>query len=172
MKKRTTAKVTLRPAEPKDAPFTFGITQNKEYQKYYLERLLSRNLNEELGVIQRCAKNDPKKPKYYFVIELNKEPVGVLDIYKLSYEDKRGDIGYGIAKEYWGNGVASKALKLGLKFMKDELKLYAAEATTDPRNIASRKVLEKNGLKEVGTVKGYYFDRGQYVDRVLYWKIL
>jgi len=165
-------KVTLRPAEPKDAPFTFGITQNKEYQKYYLERLISRNLNEEVGMIQRCAKSDSKKPKHYFVIELNKKPVGVLDIYKLSYEDKRGDIGYGIAKECWGQGVATKALKLGLKFMKDELKLHAAEATTDPKNIASCKVLEKNGFKEVGTIKDYYVDRGRYVDRTLYWKLL
>jgi hypothetical protein len=42
------------------------------------------------------------------------------------------------------------------------------QATTDTRNLASQKVLEKTGFKKEGTLRKYMFVRGELRDQYLY----
>jgi RimJ/RimL family protein N-acetyltransferase len=56
------------------------------------------------------------------------------------------EVGYWIGKEYWGKGIASRALSLFLNYVK-ERPLYAHVAR---HNIASFRVLEKCGFKAAG----------------------
>ena len=56
------------------------------------------------------------------------------------------EVGYWIGKEYWGNGIATKALLLFLSLVKTR-PLYAHVAR---HNIGSRRVLEKCGFKVIG----------------------
>ena len=56
------------------------------------------------------------------------------------------EVGYWIGKEYWGKGIATKALLLFLDLVKTR-PLYAHVAR---HNVASRKVLEKGGFKVIG----------------------
>ncbi len=53
------------------------------------------------------------------------------------------EVGYWIGKEYWGKGIATKALVLFLDLVKTR-PLYAHVVK---HNIASRRVLEKCGFK-------------------------
>jgi len=55
------------------------------------------------------------------------------------------EVGYWIGKEYWGKGIATKALLLFLGFVKTR-PLYAHVAR---HNIGSRRVLEKCGFKVI-----------------------
>jgi len=165
-------KIKLRAIEETDAEFFFELMQDKDYQKHYLERLIPKNLNEAKNCVKKHIREIENKFSYYFIIQKGKTPIGILDVYKIMQKDKRGSIGYGIKKEYWGKGYANSACKLGLKFIKTKLKLHSVEATAEADNIASCKVLEKNGFERIGLIKDYYFDKGKYVDRVLYWKIL
>jgi len=57
------------------------------------------------------------------------------------------DIGYWIGKEYWGKGIATKALTELLGIVKTR-PLYAHVAK---HNVASRRVLEKCGFTVIGT---------------------
>lgn len=164
-------KVSLRLAEETDAKFVYEIMQNKDYQKHYLERLIPKSVADAENEIRRAKRGYEKNQQFYFIILFGKESVGVLDIYKASLADKRASIGYGIKKEFWKKGIATKATKLGLIFMKQK-HFHTCEATVDPKNKASKIVLIKNGFKLVGTLKDYYFDKGKFVDREFYWKIL
>jgi RimJ/RimL family protein N-acetyltransferase len=56
------------------------------------------------------------------------------------------EVGYWVGKEYWGKGIATKALALFLDLVKTR-PLYAHVAM---HNIASRRVLEKCGFKVIG----------------------
>jgi diamine N-acetyltransferase len=42
------------------------------------------------------------------------------------------------------------------------------QACTDTRNLASQKVLEKAGFKKEGTMRKYFFIRGEFRDAYLY----
>ncbi|VVB74995.1 Acetyltransferase (GNAT) domain protein [uncultured archaeon] len=165
-------KLSLQTAAEEDAEFICKMMLNKEYQKHYLERLLHKSV-EEAKIKIRESERDAKKGKgFFFIVLLGKKKIGVLDIYKINSKDKRASIGYGIMNEEWGKGLGTKICALGVKYAKNNLKLHTLEATADPNNEASRKVLEKNGFVLLGTVKDYYFDRGKYTDRDLYWKVL
>jgi len=164
-------KITLKEAKEEDAEFIYKMMQNKDYQKYYLDRLISKSIEEEKRNIDRFNSLSKKGLQYYFVIYFGKEKSGILDIYKISKEDKRCCIGYGINKEFWRKGIATSAVKEALKFLKTK-KIHTIEATADPKNIASKKVLEKNGFYLAGTLKDYYYEKEKYLDREIYWKIL
>jgi len=62
------------------------------------------------------------------------------------------EVGYWIGKEYWGKGIATKALLLFLGLLKTR-PLYAHVAK---HNVASRKILEKCGFKVIGEEPGEF----------------
>jgi len=47
-------------------------------------------------------------------------------------------------------------------------KIVRIQAQTDPRNVASQKVLEKAGSKKEGTLRKNFFMRGEWKDAYLY----
>ncbi|MEK6959094.1 MAG: GNAT family N-acetyltransferase [archaeon] len=165
------AKIKLRAAVENDAKFIFEMTSDEDYRKYYLERLLPKSAEDEAKNIRHYFTMSKKGMQYYFVIMDGKEDVGIADIYKISKEDKRCAIGYGVKREKWGKGIASAAVKEIVQFTK-KLGMHTCEATADPKNVGSRKVLLKNGFESKGVLKDYYFNNGKYEDRELFWKIL
>lgn len=167
-----TPKLTLREAREEDAKFIYEMMQNKAYRKHYLERLIFDSEEDALKNIKKFKRDSARKLGYYFIVLHQKEKIGILDIYKISKKDKKASLGYGIKQQEWGKGYGSEVCKLGVEFMKKKLKLHSAEATADPKNAASQRVLEKNGFTLLGIAKDYYYDRGKFIDRALYWKVL
>lgn len=66
------------------------------------------------------------------------------------------EIGYHIAKRYTGNGFATEAVKVFLPVMMDMLQIDKIYGVVLEENIASHKVLEKNGFKLIFKVIGQY----------------
>ncbi|HNN15000.1 MAG TPA: GNAT family N-acetyltransferase, partial [Anaerolineales bacterium] len=56
------------------------------------------------------------------------------------------EVGYLLSRVYWGNGYATEAARASVEFGRDEIGLTEIIGLTDPRNIASQRVLEKSGL--------------------------
>jgi len=167
-----TKKLSLQIAKEEDANFIFEMMQDKKYQKHYLERLLYKDIEDARTHIIKYSHEAEKRKAIFFIVLLGEEKIGVLDIYKINSKDSRASIGYGIKQEMWGKGLGTKICALGVNYAKKNLKLHTLEATADPKNEASRRVLEKNGFTLLGTAKDYYFDRGKFIDRDLYWKVI
>ncbi|QRG68735.1 GNAT family N-acetyltransferase [Brevibacillus choshinensis] len=72
-------------------------------------------------------------------------------------------VSYWIGKEYWGNGIATKALFQFLSDI-DERPLYARAAKD---NIASIRVLQKCGFQISGEDKGFSDSRGEEVEEFI-----
>ena len=73
------------------------------------------------------------------------------------------EVGYWIGKEYWGKGVATKALATFLEHVKAR-PLYAHVAKS---NVGSRRVLEKCGFTIVGEEKGFPDAHGEEVEEFI-----
>lgn len=70
--------------------------------------------------------------------------------YVLSFlMDEKREVGYWFGKEYWGKGIATKALSEFLKVVETR-PLFAHVAK---HNIGSKRVLEKCGFKVIGDDK-------------------
>jgi len=70
------------------------------------------------------------------------------------------EVGYWIGKEYWGKGIATKALAAFLDHIKTR-PLYAHVAKS---NVGSRRVLKKCGFTIVGEEKGFPDAHGEEVE--------
>ena len=73
------------------------------------------------------------------------------------------EVTYWIGREFWGKGIATKALAVFLSSVKPR-PLYARTAKD---NIASLRVLEKCGFTIAGYERGFANARGEEVDEVV-----
>lgn len=65
---------------------------------------------------------------------------------------------YGLAKTYWGKGIATKAAKTSVLFGFDVANLDRIIALALPENEASKKVIEKAGLQYEKQIHIFNFD--------------
>ncbi len=57
------------------------------------------------------------------------------------------EVGWRLARAYWGNGYATEGARAALRFGFDELGLLEIVSFTVPANIRSRRVMEKLGMR-------------------------
>ncbi|MEV6134966.1 GNAT family protein [Nocardia sp. NPDC051990] len=76
-------------------------------------------------------------------------------------------VGYWVAKDLSGQGVATAALALGLDHCFGPLGLHRVEATVRPENLASQAVLRNVGFREEGLLKRYLDVDGAWRDHLL-----
>jgi len=72
------------------------------------------------------------------------------------------EVGYRLAKSFWGMGLATEAAKASLRFGFEELGLDRVVAVVQPENIASWRVIEKIGLRYVKNARFYQTDVKYY----------
>jgi len=65
------------------------------------------------------------------------------------------EIGYFLRKSEWGQGYVSEAVKRLLEFAFSVTSLEEIVAVIDPRNTASRRVLERAGFVSTGNRRAY-----------------
>ena len=59
---------------------------------------------------------------------------------------------WNVLDEFQGQGYATEAVKLALKWAFGYPEVFAVEAEADPENVASQKVLEKCGFQATGEI--------------------
>jgi RimJ/RimL family protein N-acetyltransferase len=86
---------------------------------------------------------------------------------RFDFENRVGELGYGIARGYWGQGLTTEA---GWAVLDLAFSVYAilnrVRAMADPRNIGSLRVMEKLGMIREGLLRQNRVVRGQLVDEV------
>ncbi len=106
----------------------------------------------------------------YFAIarKSDNKMIGSVGVSGVNRNHNRIEASYDLAKEYWGQGIMTKALKAVLKYAFEELKFNRIEAFAMPNNIGSQKVLEKCDFVFEGNLRQHRFHNGKYVDIGLY----
>jgi RimJ/RimL family protein N-acetyltransferase len=72
------------------------------------------------------------------------------------------EVGYRFLKEYWGQGFATEAARASIDFGFGEIGLERIVAVALETNVASRRVLEKCGLREIGLAHVYGVEHVKY----------
>ncbi|KAF3670858.1 putative la-related protein 1-like [Capsicum annuum] len=96
--------------------------------------------------------------------------IGFVSAFPGSDDDRsRADIGYAIGFEYWGQGIATKAIKMTIpQAFNDFPHVIRLQALADVENKASQRVLEKVGFIKEGILRKYGYHKGKIVDLVMY----
>lgn len=80
----------------------------------------------------------------------------------------RAEVGYELSKDYWGKGIASEALEALVAYGYQHFQLERIEALIEPANLASQKLVEKQGFKREGLLRHYEFTCGKFDDLYMY----
>jgi RimJ/RimL family protein N-acetyltransferase/ADP-ribose pyrophosphatase YjhB (NUDIX family) len=90
--------------------------------------------------------------KATFLCEWNGEPVGSVDVRRT--EHGVGVLSWAIYAPYREKGLASRAVRLLVRFAFDQLGLERVEAHVNPLNRASLRVAHRAGLRREGLMRG------------------
>ncbi|MGB7377276.1 MAG: GNAT family N-acetyltransferase [Rivularia sp. (in: cyanobacteria)] len=87
--------------------------------------------------------------KFQLAVVLKSEDklIGNCGIRKQNIESNQAELGYEISPDYWGKGYATEAASTILKFGFEDFKLYHIYSRCIAENMASRRVLQKIGMK-------------------------
>ncbi len=94
--------------------------------------------------------------------------VGIISLMDMDHEHHCAELGYWLGEPYWGQGLATEAVSLVLRFAFDMLELHRVTANVFSENSASSRVLEKNGFQKEGVRRKARYRFGEWYDEVLY----
>lgn len=103
----------------------------------------------------------------YLIKDENGSILGRINLVDIDESQKICHLGYRVGQLHTGKGVAKKALKLLLETV-IELDIKQVKAKTTTNNIASQKVLEKNGFEYTETSDEEFEMNGQKLKFVNY----
>ena len=94
-------------------------------------------------------------------VELAGETIGAAGLQHLEGGPEI-EVGYRFLKEHWGHGYATESARASLSWGFDDLGLDRIVAVALESNVASRRVLEKCGLEEIGVAHVYGLEHVKY----------
>jgi ribosomal-protein-alanine N-acetyltransferase len=81
-------------------------------------------------------------------------------------------VGYWVDAREVKQGLAGAAVAALCRIADEELALHRLSASTSPTNLASQRVLVKNGFEEFGLARNYLHIDGRWQDSLLFQRIL
>lgn len=155
----TNKNITLTETKKEDLNAFFQFQLDKEGN--YLAAFTSKDPNDKTAYMEKHTKflSDPTKNTR--TIKVNDVIAGSIAKFILENE---AEITYWIDRKFWGQGVATTALKDFLKIEKTR-PLHARVAFD---NYGSQKVLEKCGFVKIGKDKGFANARQAEIEEYIY----
>lgn len=87
-------------------------------------------------------------------------------------EAHKADLGYWVAKPFWGKGIATDAVSTLCKVGFEEMGLIRITASVFAHNARSEKVLLKCGFKQEALMKYYYYKNEMLIDGKLFANVI
>lgn len=108
-------------------------------------------------------------PIHHFAIDVDGNAVGGIGIHPQEDIHKRNaELGYWLAEPFWGQGIITAAIKQAVDFAFAAYDIDRVFARPFGTNLASQKVLEKNGFVLEGRFEKVLVKDGVLLDELVY----
>jgi [ribosomal protein S5]-alanine N-acetyltransferase len=169
----TTPRLVLREIVPGDAPGIFAIRGDYEVTRYNIGAAYL-DLTQAGELIAGMTRQYHEHKELRWGITLKPEVGGdgtVIGMCGFNYwhrTDRRGSIGFDLARAYWRRGIMREALEAILDFGFTHMSLNRIEADASTENTVSIALLERLGFRREGTQREQYFEEGAFHDLALF----
>ncbi len=155
-----TERLIMRPLLESDVDEIFAMRSDEDIMRFIRE---PQGRSESFDWIKLVsARWDSDKLGFCALIEKETGKfLGWCGVWHLK-ETNELEIGYAIAKEFWGKGFATEAAEKFIKYAFENLKPDKIVAVAEPENLASRRVMEKLGMQFVKIARFYERNLVQY----------
>jgi len=160
-------RVILRELEDRDASALFTLFSDPEVMRYWSSRPMT-DRAQAVRLLEdiREAFWDRRLFQWGIALPPRDEIIGTCTLFHFDVAHRRAEVGFALARPYWGTGLASEALSAVLAFAFGTLGLHRVEADADPRNERSLRLLERHGFRREGVLRERYHVGDEIQDAV------
>jgi len=152
-KKFDAVRLHLRKPLISDAvPIFEQYAQDADVTKY-LTWQPHKNLTDTKEFLRRCVNVWKEGIAFPWAIirKSDQQFLGMIEIVGIDHAGV--NVGYVLAKKYWGKGYIPEALKVIIEWSIQQEDIYRVWAICDTENIASARVMEKAGMQKEGILR-------------------
>jgi len=158
-----TERLRLRAPVPRDAEALLALLGDPEVTRYHNVPTLT-TLAEAQALLERLEQRYAARDTIRWAIELveDGEMIGTVGLLRFDFEHRHAEVGYEIARRWWGRGLIPEAAAAVIRYGFSVLGLHRIEAGVLPENDASVRVLQKLAFLEEGTRRDYLYCKGRF----------
>lgn len=165
----TTERLTLRKPLMADAEDVLVFRGDAYVQRYNSEPIASIKEAEEQIIDAHAEYGRHEGIPWAVTFTDSETTLGHFGLYHWSHNHRRAEAGYDLARAYWGQGIATEALRAILHFGFTEMNLHRIYAGTIADNHESVRLLERLGFTLEGKKReSSWEDDGTFHDSAMY----
>lgn len=164
-----TARLILREVRPADAADVLVFRGDPYVQRFNSEPL--KTLQEAAVFIEEALQQRATQAGFGWAITLRGQDrvLGGVSLHAWEKYHRRAEVGYDLARAFWGQGIGSEAVRAVLTFGFTQLNLNRIEAATIADNHESVNLLKKLGFRLEGLRRGYSWEEdGTFHDSAMF----
>jgi RimJ/RimL family protein N-acetyltransferase len=146
-----TERLILRPWKDEDFATFAEMNADPQVREFFPSVLTRKESDASIQYFQDAYKRDGF---CLFAAELiaGSEFIGFVGLQRMTFEvpgvpEPAVEIGWRLARAHWGKGLATEGARGVVRYAFETLKLPEVIAITVPKNVRSRRVMEKIGMK-------------------------
>lgn len=165
-----TSRLKLRNYESSDWERVHIYGSDPDFSKY--EFWGPNTIEDTQKFIADMVKTTQAQPRFVYDVAIclkeNELLIGGCGLRRETEGSAVGSLGWAVNPEFQNRGFATEAASALIDFGFKTLNLSLIYATCDSRNVASFRVMEKLGMKRVGSIKGTKEIKGHVRDTLRY----
>ena len=139
------------------------IQKNKKHLSKFLVWVeYTKSVSDSKSFIDQKMKEFINGESCDFGIYFQDKIIGSAGLIKIDKNNKSGEIGYWISKDYEGQGIVTKVVKKLIEIGKKKYKLHRIEIQMLVENTRSKAVPERLGFTHEGTMKDVVMRKGKF----------
>jgi [ribosomal protein S5]-alanine N-acetyltransferase len=161
-------RVKLRELTEVDVPSLYAVFSNPDVMRYWSSEPIA-TVDDARALLDEIHACSAAKTLFQWGVAMRDDDrvIGTCTLFHLDERNRRGEIGYALARDQWGKGLMQEALTALLDYVFGTLNLHRIEADVDPGNSASLRLLERLGFRREGLLCERWLVGGAAQDSVL-----
>lgn len=151
----SSTKLELKKIEDRHLQELFDIYDNEKVFEFcgIIPKHNLQTVSKMIGHFDRDYQKKSRVKWGIFQKSQNDTLVGIIEAMDFNQKVDMVTIGYYLAEDYWGKGIATEAVHMLVKYLFEEVAINRIQAEVMPLNEPSKKVLLKNGFLKEGLLR-------------------
>jgi ribosomal-protein-alanine N-acetyltransferase len=168
-----TPRLALRPLDRGDSAAMHGLMSDPEVMAYWdVPQIDDPQLTERIIQGHLQAMEGGRSYSWAMLSQGDQAFVGCCDLSEIDRWHHRAEIGFIIDRRYWGDGLATEALRAVIDHAAQHLRLKRLYARAHLGNLRSVRLLRKLGFAQEGVLRGHVERDGERRDCLMFGLLL
>lgn len=165
----TTDRLLLRKLTLEDAEEILVQRSHPTIQKF-IKREPAKNIEDAKAWLEMVLKQEEnnKSITWAIVLKGSTKLIGTICLWNIEEELDRAEVGYGLHPDHFSKGIMNEAMLAIAAYGFETMKLQRMDAYTHKDNVASRRLLAKNGFERNLDFESAYEDKAELEYNVIY----